>query len=144
MMFQNNRETLSKVVVLGSGVSPANGLYYSKDNNSATDKTASAHCGTKDALMYEKKAVWNQEKVKFVIYSTNSGQYYTQFKLGVIQKTQSKVLYNSPAFIGTCGNKIPEQSWAVEDDTAEGLHPPPETPCGSLPPAVSLLPSRQF
>jgi len=126
IMYKKNKEGLSKVVVLGSGVAPANGLYHSKGNCAAADNTAPGHRDPKDAISYEKEAVWKQQSVKFVLYPTTSGQYYTQYKLGVIQNAQTKVLYNSPICIATSGDGIPEQSWEVEEDAVEGLHPPPQ------------------
>lgn len=126
MMYKNNKESLSKVVVLGSGVAAVNGLYHSKGNHAAADKTTPGPRDLNNIIVYEKEAVWKQQPVKFVLYSTTSGQYYTQYKLGVIQNTETKVLYNSPTFVGTRGDGIPEQAWEVEEDAVEGLHPPPQ------------------
>mmetsp|Transcript_20723 Transcript_20723/g.37411 ORF Transcript_20723/g.37411 Transcript_20723/m.37411 type:complete len:577 (+) Transcript_20723:45-1775(+) len=127
IMYKNNKVSSSKVVVLGSGVAPANGLYlYKGKQHTTADNTAPGHREPNDIIVYEKEAVWNHQRVTFVLYPTTSGQYYTQYKLGVRQNNQTKVLYNSPTVMGASGGVIPEQAWEVEEDAAEGLHPPPQ------------------
>jgi len=141
MMFKNNRESYSaaavsnsdsvimKVVVLGSGVEPANGVYIYKGHVSSPTSN----------IVYKKEAIWNQQPVTFLLYPTQSGQFYTQYKLGVRssnndckQKNERiKVLYNSPTVMssamgtdGGSGGVIPEQAWEVENE--EGLQPAPQ------------------
>jgi len=142
MMYKNNRESSStaaasnsdgvvmKVVVLGSGVEPANGVYIYKGHVSSPISN----------IVYKKEAIWNQQPVTFLLYPTQSGQFYTQYKLGVRssnndgskQKNERiKVLYNSPTVMssamgtnGTSGGVIPEQAWEVENE--EGLQPAPQ------------------
>ncbi|KAL7528077.1 hypothetical protein ACHAXR_004428 [Thalassiosira sp. AJA248-18] len=127
IMYKSNKEISSlsnnnnvmKVIVLGCGVAPANGVYTYNDNQSTP---------LKKTVTYEKAAVWKQQRVTFVLYPTTSGgQYYTQYKLAVRQNAQVKVLYNSPTVMGASGGSvIPEQAWEVEEDAVEGLHPPPQ------------------
>jgi len=140
MMYKNNRESSSavvsssngdsivmKAVVLGSGVSSANGIYIYKGPVSPSPSN----------IVYKKEAIWNQQPVTFLLYPTQSGQFYTQYKLGVRsdnkQQTNEriKVLYNSPTIMssamgtnGTSGGVIPEQAWEVENE--EGLQPAPQ------------------
>jgi len=142
MMYKNNRESSSaaaavsnsdgvmmKVVVLGSGVEHANGLYIYKGYASTSPSN----------IVYKKEAIWNQQPVTFLLYPTQSGQFYTQYKLGVRssnndgkQKNERiKVLYNSPTVMsssmgtdGSSGGVIPEQAWEVENE--EGLQPAPQ------------------
>mmetsp|Transcript_20057 Transcript_20057/g.43500 ORF Transcript_20057/g.43500 Transcript_20057/m.43500 type:complete len:592 (-) Transcript_20057:127-1902(-) len=133
IMYKNNKESsmsssnsVMKVVVLGSGVAPANGVYLYKGTQTTTTNDASGRRDPKSVIVYEKEAVWKQQRVTFVLYPATSGQYYTQYKLGVRQNDQTKVLYNSPTVMGASGGVIPEQAWGVEEDAAEGLHPPPQ------------------
>jgi len=129
MYKNNNKENSSKVIVLGSGIAPANGLYLGKGKNINIANSAPGRRDLSDNIaFYEKEAVWNQQRVIFVLYPANtSGQYYTQYKLGVRQNNsaQTRVLYNSPTVMGTSG-AIPDHAWEVEGDAIEGLHPPPQ------------------
>ena len=142
MMYKNNRDSSSaaaavsnsdgvvmKVVVLGSGVESANGIYIYKGHVSPQSTSN---------IVYKKEAIWNQQPVTFLLYSTQSGQFYTQYKLGVRSNNDSKqtnerikVLYNSPTVMcssmgadGSNGGVIPEQAWEVENE--EGLQPAPQ------------------
>ena len=126
----NKPGNVMKVVVLGAGVAPANGVYIYKSSSHHRGVDTNSH-----DIVYKKEAVWKNQKVTFVLYSTNSGQYYTQYKLGVRQNDHDRirVLYNSPTVMGTSsssndaiGTSIPEQAWEVEDDAIEGLQPPPQ------------------
>mmetsp|Transcript_31508 Transcript_31508/g.76189 ORF Transcript_31508/g.76189 Transcript_31508/m.76189 type:complete len:600 (+) Transcript_31508:69-1868(+) len=140
IMYENNNESLAstqgntvKVVVLGSGISPANGVYLSKVNDHASSAFANGAPSSQNRathiIAYEKEAVWNQQRVTFVLYPVTCGQYYSQYKLGVREHndSQTKVLYNSPTVVGASSNCIiPEQAWEVEDGSVEGLHPPPQ------------------
>ena len=140
MMYKNNRESSSavasssnsdgvvmKVVVLGAGVSSANGVYIYKSPVSQSTSN----------IVYKKEAIWNQQPVTFLLYPTQSGQFYTQYKLGVRSNNKQqkneriKVLYNSPTVMssamgtdGSSGGVIPEQAWEVENE--EGLQPAPQ------------------
>ena len=140
MMYKNNRDSSSmaaavlnsdgfvmKVVVLGSGVSSANGVYIYKGSPSTSASN----------IVYKKEAIWNQQPVTFLLYPTQSGQFYTQYKLGVRSSNKQqkneriKVLYNSPTVMssamgadGSSGGVIPEQAWEVENE--EGLQPAPQ------------------
>ncbi|KAL7440728.1 hypothetical protein ACHAXH_004297 [Discostella pseudostelligera] len=142
----NSNAKVMKVVVLGAGVAPANGLYLCKNTRiqrkTANDGSSSSdhqqrhvqHPDNGNILVYEKEAIWNKEQVTFVLYPVASGQYYTQYKLGVRSHnhTTVKVLYNSPTIVGSTSRSsdgsgsIPEQAWEVEEDVVEGLHPPPQ------------------
>ena len=163
IMYTNNRSAslnktntntnLTKVVVLGAGVAPANGLYLCKssrmraltenglsNNYDHQQRRQAQHQRSNpdnSSIIYEKEAVWNKERVTFVLYPVISGQYYTQYKLGVRSEhdhTTIKVLYNSPTTVvgrGVCSNSdgidiIPEHAWQVEADVVDGLHPPPQ------------------
>lgn len=126
LMYKHNNRGASKLVVLGAGVAPANGLYHLKGHQAAAENTAAGHRDPDEVIVYEKHAVWKQQPVTFVLYPTKSGQYYTQYKLGVVQHAATTVLYNSPTCVGARGDGIPEQAWEVEEDAAEGLHPPPQ------------------
>ncbi len=163
IMFNNNRvasvsnkncnDKVRKVVVLGAGIIPANGLYLSKnirgrmtaasgDHQQQQRRQEQHHNCIPDTniIVYEKAAVWNKDRVTFILYPVTSGQYYMQYKLGVRSEhdhTDIKVLYNSPTIVlgrGVCSSSgsggdsgsIPEQDWQVEDDAMEGLHPPPQ------------------
>ena len=159
IMFKNNKAvsannngsaSTTKVVVLGAGLSPANGiyLYNGAGTHTMTSDVSSTrhhhqqkqlqdhHCLRDNGmLVFEKEAVWNQQRVTFLLYPVSSGQYYTQYKLGVRSQTAptTKVLYNSPTTVVARGANgldggvtIPEQAWEVEDDATEGLHPPPQ------------------
>lgn len=143
IMYSNNEDrsvasksSIAKVVVLGCGVAPANGVYLYHDKRSTAADSAAGHHSHEKALVYEKEAVWKQQRVTFELYPTASGQYYTQYKLAVRQKKNGeriKVLYNSPTVMGGVANNsngggiLPEQAWEVEeDDDMEGLHPPPQ------------------
>jgi hypothetical protein len=131
MMHKSNKERASsmKVVVLGCGVAPANGVYIcNSDSHTSMGNDACGPDKHKNAIAFEKPAVWKQQQVTFVLYPTTSG-HYTQYKLAVRQQQQNtkdrtKVLYNSPMILG--GGVIPEQAWEVEEDSIEGLHPPPQ------------------
>ncbi|KAL9179235.1 hypothetical protein ACHAXT_008525 [Thalassiosira profunda] len=131
LMYQKKKDrppssgTDMKVVVLGCGVAPANGIYICIDNTATADRASGSPNGTN--ISYEKEAVWKQQKVTFLLYPVPSGQYYTQYKLAVRQNGQTKVLYNSPAVLGGCGVALPEESWEVDaEDSVEELHPPPQ------------------
>ncbi len=163
IMFNNNRvasvsnkncnDKVRKVVVLGAGITPANGLYLSKNIRGRMTAASGDHqqqhrrqeqhhnCNPDTTnIVYEKAAVWNKDRVTFILYPVTSGQYYTQYKLGVRSEhdhTDIKVLYNSPMIVlgrGVCSSSgsggdsgiMPEQDWQVEDDAVEGLHPPPQ------------------
>eukprot|EP00569_Conticribra_weissflogii_P005074 CAMPEP_0171340660 /NCGR_PEP_ID=MMETSP0878-20121228/8719_1 /TAXON_ID=67004 /ORGANISM="Thalassiosira weissflogii, Strain CCMP1336" /LENGTH=673 /DNA_ID=CAMNT_0011842775 /DNA_START=230 /DNA_END=2251 /DNA_ORIENTATION=+ len=130
-----------KVVVLGCGIPSANGIYIY--NPSSKQDANIANIGAATAVIYEKEAVWNQQRVTFLLYSTAAGQYYTQYKLSMkrSESNQILILYNSPTVMGTSSSPflggrqgnwnhhdgssatIPEKGWAVE---GEGVHPPPQ------------------
>ncbi len=163
IMLKNNRvasarkkdrgDKVMKVVVLGAGITPANGLYLSRnirgqmvaesgDHQQHGRRQEQHHNCIPDTsiIVYEKEAVWNKDRVTFILYPVTSGQYYTQYKLGVRSEhdhTDIKVLYNSPTIVlgrGVCsssgggddGGVLPEQDWQVEGDAMEGFHPPPQ------------------
>ncbi len=141
IMYKTNHETstsssqadkIMKVVVMGCGIQPANGIYIYKESGIGKNTSSST-------IVYEKEAIWNQKRVTFVLYPTTSGQYYSQHKLGVRQRNSKKpqILYNSPTIMGLSG-VIPELAWEVEGDM-EGIHPPPQF-VGKIeqPPAKSL------
>ena len=154
IMYRNNKEcsTISssssnngnsscnvmKIIVLGCGVAPANGIYIYKGSSNGSGNFNST-------IVYKKEAVWNGQQVTFVIYSTNSGQFYSQFKLAVRDaKDRTRILYNSPTVTSSSSSSsttngavtIPEMGWNVENDDAsvntfdevDGhmLHPPPQ------------------
>ncbi len=133
-----------KVVVLGCGIPSANGIYiYNPSSKQTQNNLMIAKTGASTAVIYEKEAVWNQQRVTFLLYSTTAGQYYKQYKLSMTrsESNQILILYNSPTVMGTSpspflggrqgsgnscdggGVSIPERGWAVE---GEGVHPPPQ------------------
>ena len=154
IMYRNNKEcsTISsssssnngnsscnvmKVIVLGCGVAPANGIYIYKGSPNGSGNFNST-------IVYKKEAIWNGQQVTFVIYSTNSGQFYSQYKLSVRDANdRTRILYNSPTVTSSSSSSttngavtIPEMGWNVENDDAsvntfdevDGhmLHPPPQ------------------
>ena len=140
IMYENLRDsssksslssTAKKIVVLGTGISPANGIYLSASHAVNAHDSYANHASS--MFVFEKEAVWNQSRVTFVLYPTKAGQYYTQYKLGVRRNNQQMtVLYNSPTVLGMVGapgreeganDTIPEKGWEVEE---EGVHPPPQ------------------
>ena len=120
----NNNSNVMKVVVMGCGIAPANGIYIGNSSPSSSPSS----------IIYEKEAVWNQRRVTFVLYPITSGQHYIQYKLAVRQQggsgKQTKVLYNSPTVMGGASSSsvVPEHAWEVEDEVADddGIHPPPQ------------------
>lgn len=69
---------VSKAVVLGCGILPANGLYLSsttRNNNKGDDGNS--------VTIYEREGIWNGQHVIFLLYPVTLGQYYLQYKLGV-------------------------------------------------------------
>lgn len=119
---------VSKVIVMGAGIAPANGVYIYNPNSAANK---SQQKDFPNMTIYEKEAVWNQSRVTFVLYPTSAGQYYTQYKLAVRLNNKMIVFYNSPTVMGVngvssrgeSGAPLPEQGWEVE---GEGVHPPPQ------------------
>lgn len=146
IMYENNRSAsskssdvnsdLMKLVVLGAGAAPANGLYLCKISSTVKQRRQIKHHHSSQGnstIVYEREAVWNDERVTFVLYPVLSGQFYMQYKLGFRshkEYTSIKVLYNSPTTVivgqGMCSTSIPEQAWEVEETAVEGLHPPPQ------------------
>jgi hypothetical protein len=135
IMYKTNYESSSssspadkvmKVVVLGCGVGPANGIYMYKESSMNVRKTSGSNIINNDSIVYEKEAIWNEKRVTFVLYPTTAGQYYSQHKLAVrpSNSQQTHILYNSPTVMGLSG-VIPELAWEVEADM-EGIHPPPQ------------------
>lgn len=133
IMYKTNYESSSssspadrimKVVVMGCGIGPANGIYMYKGINERTG--SGSNLINNNTIVYEKEAIWNQKRVTFVLYPTTAGQYYSQHKLAVRQSNsqQTQNLYNSPTVMGLSG-VIPELAWEVEGDL-EGIHPPPQ------------------
>lgn len=123
-------DKIMKVVVMGCGVQPANGIYMYKESG-IDERTGSGsnlinNNNHNKTIVYEKEAIWNQKRVTFVLYPTTAGQYYSQHKLGVRQRNgqKTKTLYNSPTVMGLSG-VIPELAWEVEGEM-EGIHPPPQ------------------
>ena len=109
---------VSKAVVLGCGILPANGLYLSSTtrNNNKGDGNG--------VTIYEREGVWNGQHVIFLLYPVTLGQYYLQYKLGVrnctplttttttekkmvevnndgmaMRKKKIRILYNSPKIV---------------------------------------------
>ena len=136
IMYKANYESSSssspadkvmKVVVMGCGVLPANGIYIYKESGiEERTSSGSSNLINNKAIAYEKEAIWNKKRVTFVLYPTTAGQYYSQHKLAVRQSTNQKMqtLYNSPTVMGL-QSVIPELAWEVESDM-EGIHPPPQ------------------
>eukprot|EP00574_Skeletonema_japonicum_P006009 CAMPEP_0201717660 /NCGR_PEP_ID=MMETSP0593-20130828/3342_1 /ASSEMBLY_ACC=CAM_ASM_000672 /TAXON_ID=267983 /ORGANISM="Skeletonema japonicum, Strain CCMP2506" /LENGTH=576 /DNA_ID=CAMNT_0048207769 /DNA_START=40 /DNA_END=1767 /DNA_ORIENTATION=- len=140
IMYKTNHESSSssspadkilKVVVMGCGIQPANGIYIYKESG-LDERTSSGSSklisnNNNSTIVYEKEAIWNQKRVTFVLYPTTAGQYYSQHKLAVRQRNSHKMqtLYNSPTVMGLSG-VIPELAWEVEGDNMEGIHPPPQ------------------
>ncbi|KAL3801136.1 hypothetical protein ACHAW5_011084 [Stephanodiscus triporus] len=165
IMYKSNEEisassaghdgSVSKAIVHGCGVAPANGIYLSTTSNGRAtkaekDTTPAGHRhrrrGDADGdvvVVYEREAVWNGRRVTFLLYPVTSGQFYLQYKLGVrphddnndnreTATTKTRVLYTSPkivvgdASVGRCV-VIPEHEWELEgDDAFEGFRPPPQ------------------
>lgn len=119
-------DKITKVVVMGCGIGPANGIYIYKDSSMNERTTSGSNIINNKSIVYEKEAIWNQKRVTFVLFPTTSGQYYSQHKLAVrpSNSEQTQNLYNSPTVMGLSG-VIPELSWEVEGDM-EGIHPPPQ------------------
>ena len=69
---------ISKAVVLGCGIPPANGLYLS-----STTIKKGGDGNNNIAVMYNREGVWNGRRVIFVLYPVTLGHYYQQYKLGV-------------------------------------------------------------
>ena len=120
-------DKIMKVVVMGCGVQPANGIYIYKESGiDERTRSGSNLIVNNNTIVYEKEAIWNQKRVTFVLYPTTAGQYYSQHKLGVRQRNsqRTQTLYNSPTVMGLSG-VIPELAWEVEGEM-EGIHPPPQ------------------
>jgi hypothetical protein len=152
MISTSSIDEISKAVVLGCGVVPANGIYLSIDARKCHRPGGNRHVRRVEDggidVVYERKAVWLGRPVAFVLYPMTSGQFYVQYKLGVRPRddddqradlSTTRVLYNSPKIVVTDASSrvdrdvaviIPEHSWELEDDDDSfgvgGLHPPPQ------------------
>ena len=122
----------SRLIVMGCGVGPANGIYRSAscgDQVRGPDETGRRRPQQPQRTSYEKEAVWNSNRVTFVVYPTASGRYYVQYRLAVRQGHGMRVLYNSSAVVdasgasggGTAPPPPPETGWEVEGDDASSV-----------------------
>ena len=135
IMYGTNGEVASarrsRLVVMGCGVGPANGIYRSTSGGDQAHPPDEAGRRNQQrpqqqqqrSTTYEKEAVWNHNRVTFVVYPTASGRYYVQYRLAVRQGHGMRVLYNSPAVVDASGASgggapppPPEAGWEVEGD----------------------------
>lgn len=126
----------SRLIVMGCGIGPANGIYRSAGGDQAgggseTGRRQQQQPQQQRSPTYEKEAVWNHNRVTFVVYVTASGRYYVQYRLAVRQGHGMRVLYNSPAVVdasGAAGGGAapppppPEMGWEVEGDDSSLDH----------------------
>ena len=110
----NNMVKSNKLVILGCGIHPANGVYIANNAIPPISPKATTTITTASPLSttYEKESIWNGTPCTFVLSPYQSGKFYTHYKVSVRKHNVTKVLYTSPTL--TSEEKIPEQGWEVE------------------------------
>ena len=117
IMFDNLPCDSKKVVVLGCGIPPANGIYV----DSSSPRKSSRNDGPAGEAIYQKEAEWNGSPVTFFLEAAKSGNFYVHYKLCARQSDRTRVLYTSPI---VTGGGMPEKGWEVEGEE-EGIGGPP-------------------